>query len=675
MNYYITAKRSTLEGYQTINLRSNVEFNNDLLYFDDLGYAMKYIYYFNNNEIKVKLKKQDLKKLSKLRLLIYNAPKLEIIYPIDKRGAIVFKQIVNSLKVMKQLKKNKGYIYELEHLKINEDNLYILNDIVINNNDRKLETNTTHYWKNIADVPVNYKLVEVDKKIIYNQDLTEKIYYEDYDYIMTETNDLVPINFRPSVYVYNLEINQEKSYIDVMYQNYMHLKYTPTINANCEFEIIDNSIDSKYYSKMAEEYGENFKRIIWNTTDEVKFEFSYNNEEMRTLATRKVYNNLIKKSKRVKVYGNVVSIYQTELPKAYIGKEKEYNEIQKLKGNKKIYLFQDRDLNADDNAEALYRYYLKNSHDIECYFVLDEKSNDYDRLKKEGFNLVNFKSDRHKELYLQADKLISSHAARRIYDPFYPYTIHRNFENFKFVFLQHGIIMGRHNGFLDYINNDFDIFVASTNEEAALIKDFSGLNCVKNTGLARFDNFKDSKQGDYIIYAPSWNTIYEENLQNSLYVKEIEKVLNSSKINEILKKSNKKLRLIPHPEVINLGIKFKNEFGAEIMDSNKVSYHQELKNCAGLITDYSSLFFDVLYQSKFVVHHQPYELHHENKSLTTFYESIEKTDSIEALENIMLKIAENNWKMNSEQVNNLNQVFTYHDYNNCQRIFDEIEKI
>ncbi len=492
---------------------------------------------------------------------------------------------------------------------------------------------------------------------------------------MNQQLELTKVNFVPRVYIYNIVIDNEYSYIDIMYQNYMHLRYKPEIIANCKIEVINNEKDSKYYSKMAFAYQENFKRIKWKTTKDIKFSFMYNEKLMRTHGTRKVYNNLIVNSNRVKVYANSLSIYQIDITKNLLALEKEYFYIQNKNKKQKIYLFQDRKTIADDNAETLYRYYLHNNPNIICYFVLDKSSKDYSRLAAQGFKLVDFGSDIHKQLYLQCDKLISSHAARRIYDPFYPDNIHRHFEKFKFIFLQHGIIMGEHNGFLDYINNDIDLFISSTKEEKALIEEFSGFNCVVNTGLARYDNYENNYHGDYILYAPSWNTLYKENLQESKYVKEIEKVLNSKKIDDTLKKAKKKLKLLLHPEVINLKIEFENKFNVQILTINEVRYAKELNECCGLITDYSSLFFDVLYQEKVVIHHQPYELHHENKSLQTFYPSIEKTDSITELEKIIVKVANNNWQLTAMQKNNLINIYSFQDFKNCERIFKVIEAI
>ncbi len=673
MNYYISSNKVTIEGYQTISIHSNINFENDVLFFDDLALAIKYSYYFKNNKLIVKLQKKDLKRLDKLKFLICYAPNIEFTYPLDIRGELLFKQIVFVYKLINRVQKPKKLLYNVVETKFTDENIYILDGVIINKPNSTV--NEIHYWTNKDEIDINYKLVKQDKKIYRNNQGDQKIFLEDYDYIMDENLELSAVNFIPRVYIYRIFVEGNYSYMDIMYQDYMHLRYKPEIITNQEIEIINNENDCKYYSNKSIDFPENFKRIKWKTTDEINFSFMYNDQKMVTYGKRKVYNNLIVNNYRIKVHGHGLSLNKISIPENLSTLEKKYYKIQSSKIEEQIYLFQDRANSADDNAEALYRYYQEHKKAITCYFILHKSSKDYNRLKAEGFNLVEFGSERHKELYLQCDKLISSHAARRIYDPFYPNHIHRNFEKFKFIFLQHGIIMGEHHGFLDHLNNKIDLFIASTAEEKKLIENFSGFECIINTGLARYDNYETSKNGDYILYAPSWNLIYEGNLQDSIYVKEIEKVINSEKIYNTLKKHNKQLQLLLHPEFINLNINFMNKYDVKILSSSDVYYRKQLSECAGLITDYSSLFFDVLYQEKVVILHQPYELHHENKSLQTFYPSVEQTDSIIDLETIIEQVANNNWKLSPVQKNNLKNIYSYRDFKNCERIFKNIEKI
>ncbi|ECP5281119.1 capsular biosynthesis protein, partial [Campylobacter lari] len=65
-------------------------------------------------------------------------------------------------------------------------------------------------------------------------------------------------------------------------------------------------------------------------------------------------------------------------------------EFQKRLPKSNIWLFADRDIEADDNAEHLYRYIMQNHPKQEIVFALRKESSDWERLEKEGFNLIEF---------------------------------------------------------------------------------------------------------------------------------------------------------------------------------------------------------------------------------------------------------------------------------------------
>ncbi len=676
MKYYITNKVKEIEGYKRVKFTANIDYQDDTLLFDDLNMANKFRYYYPTNKIEVMLKRCDIKRRHQIRALIRRKPDVKFIWPKSILGKIAFMLIVFLYQTTFYWFRQKEKPTHIIVGNLNGKNIYILENKVINGYSYSGVQNTTHYWQHESDIPFDdYELFEHDIKV-YNRDLDpEAIWYpEEYDYVIEE-EVFKKIGFKPLVYVYNVEINDEETIIDVMYQNYMHLKNSPVIEASVEYEVLDNEIDAKYYSKTSLPYAENFKRIKFKTTDEVKFNFYYNDIYMNIMLVRKVFNKVLINDYRLKA--SRVSLYiekinpMTDLLK----REQNFVEIQSKLSEKPIYLFQDRPNKADDNAESLYRYYMNNNPGYELYYALDAESACYERLAQEGFNLVDFGSDLHKEIYLRCDKLITSHAARRIYDPFYPQKLHRSFEKFKFIFLQHGMIMGNHHGFLDYINNQIDLFVTSSFEEQELVKNFSGYNNVVLTGLPRFDNYKDNQLGDYIIYAPSWNTLYADDLEHSPYVKEIEKVINDERLVNVLAKKDIKVKLILHPEFISLDVPIKNDYGVIICQADTFNYKEELRNCLGLITDYSSLFFDVLYQGKFVIHHQPYELHHDNDQITTFIDSIDKTYNIKELESCFSELDKRKYRMSDKQLKNLEKVFVNRDSENCKRNMIEIEKI
>ncbi|WP_440588459.1 hypothetical protein, partial [Campylobacter jejuni] len=72
--------------------------------------------------------------------------------------------------------------------------------------------------------------------------------------------------------------------------------------------------------------------------------------------------------------------------------------FQSLLKDSNIWLLMDRDYEADDNAEHLYRYIMQNHPKQKIVFALRRDSKDWDRLKIEGFNLIEFESSEFKRI-------------------------------------------------------------------------------------------------------------------------------------------------------------------------------------------------------------------------------------------------------------------------------------
>lgn len=68
------------------------------------------------------------------------------------------------------------------------------------------------------------------------------------------------------------------------------------------------------------------------------------------------------------------------------------------------WLLMDRETKADDNAEHFYRYMMQNHPEQTCYFVLNRTAPDWNRLKQEGFNLIEFGGSEYKRRLRKAEK-------------------------------------------------------------------------------------------------------------------------------------------------------------------------------------------------------------------------------------------------------------------------------
>ncbi|WOO87977.1 CDP-glycerol glycerophosphotransferase family protein [Mollicutes bacterium LVI A0039] len=660
-------------GYEKIDGHSKMNFNNDTLNFQSLIVAYRYLYYAKNNKFEIMITRDMLSERNLLRTLIMHGAQVKL---YRKTSSLKF--IVAHLFLLlyvahaKYVLPKVTFCPALEKVKGNRKPLYILDGYYINNFQWDYSCDNVHATYSTEGLPFEYSIKESNSEIDWitdNQLINANA--ETFKYCICE-DKIYKSFFRPKAYIYSAEPFDGGVIISIFLQGYEHTKEKFVIESSSEYEVLAND-DWQYYSKRAAYFKDNFIKLKMYSVD-ASVKFKYVGQETQILFTRNITANTIIADLYFQNHAESFS-FSSEIEQ-FKNDFYQQIELKQKECQKEIYLFHDRQDVADDNAEALYKYYMENT-DKQIYFAVAKGTPSWHRLEQLGFNLVDFGSKKHKEIYLLASKLITSHAARRIYDPFFPNREYVNLEKFKFVFLQHGIIMGSHHGFLDKVNNKIDLLVTSTDEESELVKSFSGFTNVPAVGLARYDNYKntDEKTGKFITYAPSWNVNYKMDLENSVYVREIEHVLNSEKIHKLLLDAKIDLYLIFHPEFIKENIKLNNPFNYKILKSDEILYSEVLSETIGLITDYSSLFFDVLYQNKFVVHHQPYELHHENDELSGYQDAIFESFNIEELEAIFTSLASKGFKNDDEKNKVIRKFFKYYDNKQCQRTYLEIEKL
>src|SRR5690554_507964 len=148
------------------------------------------------------------------------------------------------------------------------------------------------------------------------------------------------------------------------------------------------------------------------------------------------------------------------------------------------WLLMDRDTQADDNAEHLYRYLKLNHPEVNAWFVLRRTSHDWDRLKREGFRLLSFGSVEHKLALLNSDHLISSHADQYLFSVL-PERFYSDLTKYKFTFLQHGVTKDDLSGWLNA--KDIKLFVtAAVPEYQSIVESGPYRFTQKNVGLTGF---------------------------------------------------------------------------------------------------------------------------------------------------------------------------------------------
>lgn len=353
--------------------------------------------------------------------------------------------------------------------------------------------------------------------------------------------------------------------------------------------------------------------------------------------------------------------------------------------NKRIWLFMDRQDKADDNAEHLYKYAIKQDDGIEKYFTVSKKTNDFKRLSRLG-NVVGFYTIKQRLIYLFAEKVISSHPDEIVLNPF----MGRNIKLYsgliksdKF-FLQHGVTKDNVSHWLKKYDKNLKLIVCVSDLENKSFLD-EGYNyppeIIQTLGFPRFDSLVENDNDPsvkQIIIMPSWRRELHNKrwiqIQDSEFFQRMNSLINNEELIEIAKKYNYRIIFKPHPLVYNFIDLFDRNEYVEIDEDTK--YQDLFRKSDLMITDYSSVAFDFSYIKKPMIYYQYGDDYHFEEGFFK-YETMGFGEVIENEEDLIRIVEEylkNDCKMKDKYKNRVDSFYKYSDKNNCRRVYDWIYK-
>ncbi|EAJ2491024.1 glycosyltransferase [Campylobacter coli] len=381
-----------------------------------------------------------------------------------------------------------------------------------------------------------------------------------------------------------------------------------------------------------------------------------------------------------------------------IGKYDEYflniknirQEFQKRLPKSNIWLLMDRDYEADDNAEHLYRYIMQNHPEQKIVFALRKESSDWERLEKEGFNLVEFGSLEFERIIKKASKVISSHADG--------YLTRYITSKQQFIFLQHGVIKNDLSRWLN--SKKIDLFITSTKAEYdSIANDYNhykfGKKEVVLTGLARHDALLKNNQCNarQIIIMPTWRANIvgvalgsskrelQSDFTQSEYFQKWNLLLNSNILQKLCEKYDYTIVFNPHPNIIPYLKDFNIPSYVKIANHNE-SLQELFCNSSLMITDYSSVAFEMAYLNKPVIYYQfDHEEFFSSHTLQKGYFDYEKDGFGPVVENEenLLKQLENLLQNDCNPFgiykDNIDLTFAFKDGKCCERIYKILRQI
>ncbi|WP_152364086.1 bifunctional glycosyltransferase/CDP-glycerol:glycerophosphate glycerophosphotransferase [Microlunatus speluncae] len=286
------------------------------------------------------------------------------------------------------------------------------------------------------------------------------------------------------------------------------------------------------------------------------------------------------------------------------------------------WLFVDRDVQAQDNAEHLYRYVREQRPEINAWFVLRADSPDWSRLAAEGFRMIDFGSAEHTVALLNCRHLLSSQADHYISRPLDVAVFGK--PRWRFTFLQHGVMQDDLSRWLN--SKPIQTFVTSARPEFdAITGDGGGWNFttkeVRLTGLPRHDALlakakiiEETGAGRRLVIMPTWRRWLlgpdtESNDRAAIddffgteYAIRWRELITDPGLAELATEAATPMIFVPHP---NLRRYFTaDNWPVEVFDYATGDLQDVLARASVLITDYSSISAEAGYLQRPVLYYQ-----------------------------------------------------------------------
>ena len=403
------------------------------------------------------------------------------------------------------------------------------------------------------------------------------------------------------------------------------------------------------------------------------------------------YNNTLEQLYENKFCEQLKIINKSNLIKL----RKNFFKSKKENNNKKsIWIINDKLESAGDNGEYFFRYLkMKNPKNIKFYFVIKSNCNDSKRLVPLG-NIIDFGSNKHLDIFLKSDKILSSIYEEWADNPFQSdFKYIKDLIHFDFIFIQHGIIKDDLSYYLNRIKKNYQLIVTSSYKEyKSIFNEKYGYN--KNnviiSGLPRYDNLFNLKsiinKERIILVSPTWRmyfkgtydiktfeSIYSVDFKLTDFFNFYNNLINNEELILNMEKYKYIGILCLHPYLSKQWIDFKQNKFFSVLDV--CDYQNLLLKSSLLITDYSSIFFDFGYLKKPVIYtHFDYDEYISNHFKKGYFDylingfgpvcyNINCT-----IKNIILQF-KRGCSLRKEYLKRINGFFKYIDGNNCERLY------
>ena len=347
-----------------------------------------------------------------------------------------------------------------------------------------------------------------------------------------------------------------------------------------------------------------------------------------------------------------------------------------------LWLVMERGFDARDNGYWFFRYLREQQPQINARFVISRTSPDYDKVARPG-PTCEWRSLKHYLMYLAADMLISTHVQPCAPDLMAYYHLRQIGirARGKQIFLQHGIIKDEMM-WMRYPTMKVDFFASGGKMEYDYLEKEFGFpdGVIRYTGLCRFDNLiRGNNPSGEILVMPTWrgsNYPQGEQFYETAFYRHFQSLLENPRLLSLLEERDMKLIFYPHIELQKELDKFRSPSERVVLAGwQDYDVQTLLMRCDLLITDYSSVFFDLGYMEKPVIYYQfdkeEFLQYHYQKGYFSYedhgFGPVVQTE--EELADAVAECAANDFRLDEKYRRRLDAFYSVRDERNCERTY------
>ncbi|MYS16325.1 glycosyltransferase [Streptomyces sp. SID4982] len=362
---------------------------------------------------------------------------------------------------------------------------------------------------------------------------------------------------------------------------------------------------------------------------------------------------------------------------------------------KDIWIIGEREDTAQDNSYHLFKWIRTNERRRRVYYAINGTAADRAKVAPLG-RVIDRLSWRYRVYLLHASRLINAYDLEAYLG--FPGLSKRAFLTgygdllrYKRVFLQHGVVYNDVAPSIHAQVTNVDMVLTTGRSERAYYAEHCGYGYdrVAATGLPRFDALEPVRGPRRVLVMPTWRRDIVAPSYNkaakpeipfaaSEYYRFFSALLRDERLLAALQRHDVQLEFMPHYEIRPYLKHFRIDHPSITVSTTGRDVQLAMRECSMLVTDYSSVFFDVAYMGKPIVYtnfddESFYSKHYKRGYFDLgrdgFGPACATVDH--AVEEIIGSI-ERGFEVEPQYRRRAEEFFVLRDTNNCRRAYDVI---